>query len=57
MNTMQEEQKASSFLTSLYCEYRNLMLSIAQTYINDTQACEGSPLFPAQPLILKTVTA
>ena len=40
MNTMQEEQKASSFLTSLYCEYRNLMLSIAQTYINDTQACE-----------------
>jgi len=40
MDIIQTDRNASSFLTSLYSEYRNLMLSIAHSYIDDAQVCE-----------------
>lgn len=40
INSIQEEQPASCFFNALYCEYRNLMLSLVQAYVDDPQACE-----------------
>lgn len=40
MHKIEKEDKQSSFLDSLYSEYRNFMLSIVQMYVGDTQVCE-----------------
>ena len=40
MHRIEEERQQSLFLESTYCEYRNLMLSIAQKYTKDAAASE-----------------
>lgn len=40
MLKIQKEEKQSSFLDSLYSEYRNFMISIVQMYIDDAQVSE-----------------
>ena len=40
MHIIEKEDAQTSFLDSLYTEYRNFMLSIVQMYVRDTQICE-----------------
>ena len=40
MRRIEEERQKSLFLESIYCEHRNLMLSIAQKYTKDAAASE-----------------
>lgn len=37
---IEKDEKAKPFLSTVYCEYRNFMLSIARAYIDDSQLCE-----------------